>query len=68
MLFRSLPGTPSWCFGGTAATLRIGVDGLFKVWTAALKSSVANTATTFVIPNPGSATIVRANVTYYVGP
>ena len=36
--------------------------------TSPLKSSAANTATTIVVPAPGAAVIVRANVSYYTGP
>jgi len=63
----NLPGNPVWTFGnastagGTAVLVR-------SEPTRPLKSSVANTATTIVVPAAGAGEIIRANVQYYTGP
>lgn len=70
----NLPGTPAWAvpIAGNAAASTGGLSAagltLANVtWASPLKSSVANTATTFVLPAPGAACTIRGNVQYYVG-
>jgi hypothetical protein len=60
----NLPGSLAWSFGNamTAGGQSKDVDADF---TAPLKSSVANTATTIVLPAAGAAVIWRVNVFYY---
>lgn len=70
----NLPGTPAWAVpicgntgpstGGLAAAGLVITD---TSWANPLKSSVANTNTTFVLPAPGAACTIRGNVQYYVG-
>lgn len=71
----NIAGTPAWAVPicGNTAISTGGLGAAFisiadEAWSVPLKSSVANTATTFVIPAPGAACTVRANVQYYVGP
>ena len=62
----NLPGSRAWsvghamALGGTQIDVNIGR-------TSPIKSSVANTATTIVMPVPGAAVLWRCNVDYYVG-
>ena len=60
----NLPGSPVWSVGNAMAAGGTQRDEDFSP-TTPLKSSVANTATTFVFPAPGAAVLWRANVTYY---
>jgi hypothetical protein len=63
----NLPGSRAWSVGnamlagGTQIDVNIARD-------IPLKSSVAATATTIVMPVPGAAVLWRCNVDYYVGP
>lgn len=70
----NISNTPSWAvpIAGNAAASTGGLGAAhIKIaeerWVNPLKSSVANTATTFVCPAPGAACQLRANVQYYVG-
>lgn len=70
----NLPNTPAWpvpiCGNAAASTGGLSAAGLViadVTWANPLRSSVANTNTTFVIPAPGAACTVRANVQYYLG-
>lgn len=70
----NLPNTPAWavpiCGNGAASVGGLSSAGLVIAdtsWSNPMKSSVANTATTFVCPAPGTACQLRANVQYYVG-
>lgn len=62
----NLPGARAWsvgnamALGGTQIDVNIARPG-------PIKSSVANTATTIVMPAPGAAVLWRCNVDYYVG-
>lgn len=62
----NLPGSPVWSVGNAmiAGGTQVDVNATFQ---NPLKSSVAGTATTFVIPAPGAGVLYRANVHYYVG-
>ena len=62
----NLPGNPAWSVGNAMAA---GGSQLDLEYTPAtpLKSSVANTATTIVMPAAGLAVLNRINVSYYVG-
>jgi hypothetical protein len=63
----NLPGSMAWSFGN--AMLAGGTQNDLNLHMAGnpLKSLVANTATTVVMPVPGAAVLWRAWVTYYVG-
>ncbi len=70
----NLPGTPAWavpiCGNAAASTGGLSAAGLVLAdvsWANPLKSSVVNTNTTFVLPAPGAACTLRANVQYYLG-
>lgn len=70
----NLPGTPAWavpiCGNAIASTGGLSAAGYVVTdtsWANPLKSSVANTATTFVLPAPGAACTIRGNVQYYLG-
>lgn len=70
----NLPGPPAWavpiCGNTAVSTGGLAAAGLViadSSWSNPLKSSVANTATTFVLPAPGAACTIRGNVQYYVG-
>jgi hypothetical protein len=70
----NLPGNPAWAapIAGNAAASTGGLGAASATivnaqWSNPLKSLVANTATTFVLPAPGAACVWRANVQYYVG-
>lgn len=70
----NLPATPAWavpvCGNGAASVGGLSAAGLVvaaESWANPLRSSVAGTNTTFVIPAPGAACTVRANVQYYLG-
>lgn len=62
----NLPGSPAWTSGNALALgdSRVDIDYQPAI---PLKSSVANTNTTIVIPNPGLTALVRGNCSYYVG-
>lgn len=63
----NLPGNPVWLFGN--ASTAGGTTVLVRSEpTRPLKSSVANTNTTFVVPAAGAGEIIRANVQYYTAP
>lgn len=62
----NLPGNPAWSFGNAMAAGGTQSDLNAPIWPP-LKSSVANTATTIVMPAPGAAVLWRANVYYFVG-
>lgn len=70
----NIPNTPAWAVPivGNAAASTGGFGAAFGYlidarWGNPLKSTVANTNTTFVIPALGAAVTLRANVQYYVG-
>jgi hypothetical protein len=60
----NLPGTLAWSFGNAMAAGGTQWD-LQADLTHPLKSSVANTATTIVLPAPGAAVLWRATAFYY---
>lgn len=62
----NLPGTPAWTVSNGIQAVRAekDVDVQFPI---PLKSLVANTATTIVMPIAGASVINRINVSYYVG-
>jgi hypothetical protein len=62
----NLPNTPSWCVpsNNTPAGSTYQIN---QIWPAPLRSSVAGTNTTIVIPAPGAQTIARGHVSYYLG-
>jgi len=62
----NLPGTLAYSFGNAmgAGGTQVDLDADFQ---NPLKSSVANTATTIVMPAPGAAVLWRANAYYYLG-
>ena len=62
----NLPGSPAWSVGNAMIIGGTQLD-LDYTPTTPLKSSVANTATTVVMPAAGLAVLNRVNVTYYVG-
>lgn len=62
----NLPGSPAWSVGNAMAAGGTQPDLNYSP-TTPLKSSVANTATTIVMPAPGAAVLWRGNCTYYVG-
>lgn len=62
----NLPGSPAWSVGNAMAAGGTQQDLVYAP-TTPLKSSVANTATTIVMPVPGAAVLWRGNCTYYVG-
>lgn len=62
----NLPGNPAWSVGNAMAAGGTQLDLDYTPATP-LKSSVANTATTVVMPAAGAAVLNRINVTYYVG-
>lgn len=62
----NLPGNPAWSVGNLMAAGGTQLD-LDYTPTTPLKSSVANTNTTIVMPAAGAAVLNRINVSYYVG-
>lgn len=62
----NLPGSPAWSVGNAMVAGGTQRD-LDYEFSNPLKSSVANTATTIVMPVPGAAVLWRGNVSYYVG-
>jgi hypothetical protein len=62
----NLPGTPAWSVGNAMIAGGTQLD-LNYTPTTPLKSLVANTATTIVMPAPGAAVLWRGNCTYYIG-
>jgi hypothetical protein len=62
----NLPGTPNWTAGNAIAIGQSIIDLDYSP-TTPLKSSVANTATTIVMPAGGAGVQNRVNVSYYVG-
>lgn len=62
----NLPGSPAWSFGNAMAAGGTQID-VSADFSSPLKSSVANTATTFVAPAAGAAVLTRINVGYFVG-
>lgn len=62
----NLPGSPAWSVGNAMAAGGTQTD-LSQEFPNPIKSSVANTATTIVMPVPGAAVLWRGNVSYYVG-
>lgn len=63
----NLPGNPVWLFGN--ASTAGGTSVLVRSEpTRPLKSSVANTNTTIVVPAAGAGEIIRVNVQYYAAP
>lgn len=63
----NLPGTLAWSVGNAMAAGGTQID-VNQTFASPLKSSVANTATTIVMPAPGAAVLWRGNCHYYVGP
>lgn len=62
----NLPGSRAWSVGNAMAAGGTQIDVNISR-TAPIKSSVANTNTTIVMPAPGAAVLWRCNVDYYVG-
>ena len=62
----NLPGSPAWSVGNAMAAGGTQQD-IIADFSNPLKSSVANTATTLVVPAHGAAVLGRANVGYFVG-
>ena len=62
----NLPGAMAWSVGNAMAAGGTEKDVLMDL-NSPIKSSVANTATTIVLPAAGLAVLYRANVHYYVG-
>lgn len=62
----NLPGSMAWSVGNAMAAGGTQVD-INTALPSPLKSSVANTNTTIVMPAPGAAVLWRGNVHYYVG-
>ena len=62
----NLPGSLAWSVGNAMAAGGTQVD-IQMSFSNPLKSSVANTATTIVMPVPGAAVLWRCTATYYVG-
>lgn len=62
----NLPGNPAWSHGDAGAVGSTQID-LDYTPTTPLKSLVANTNTTIVMPAPGATILNRGNCTYYVG-
>jgi len=63
----NLAGSRAWSVGNAMVAGGTQVD-VNITRTAPIKSSVANTATTIVMPVPGAAVLWRCNVDYFVGP
>lgn len=62
----NLPGSLAWSVGNAMIAGGTQID-VSRDFAQPLKSSVANTATTIVMPVPGAAVLWRANAYYYVG-
>jgi hypothetical protein len=62
----NLPGSLAWSVGNAMAAGGTQID-IQMNFSSPLKSSVANTATTIVMPAPGAAVLWRCTATYYVG-
>lgn len=62
----NLPGSPAWSVGNAMIAGGTQIDLDYTPVTP-LKSLVANTATTIVMPAAGAAVLNRINVSYYVG-
>lgn len=62
----NLPGSLAWSVGNAMAAGGTQID-IQMSFPNPLKSSVANTNTTIVMPAPGAAVLWRATATYYVG-
>lgn len=62
----NLPGSPAWSVGNAMIAGGTQQDVVYEP-SNPLKSSVANTATTIVMPVPGAAVLWRGNCSYYVG-
>jgi hypothetical protein len=62
----NLSGSRAWSVGNAMAAGGTQID-VSIMRTIPIKSSVANTATTIVMPVPGAAVLWRCNVDYYVG-
>lgn len=62
----NLPGALAWSVGNAMNAGGTQPD-VYLAPTTPLKSSVANTATTVVMPAPGAAVLWRAVATYYIG-
>jgi hypothetical protein len=62
----NLPGNPAWSVGNAMAAGGTQLD-LDYTPTTPLKSLIANTATTIIMPAAGAAVLNRANCSYYIG-
>jgi len=62
----NLPGSLAWSVGNAMAAGGTQID-VSRDFANPLKSSVANTNTTIVMPAPGAAVLWRANAYYYLG-
>jgi len=62
----NLPGNPAWSVGNAMVAGGTQLDLNYSP-TTPLKSSVASTPTTIVMPAAGAAVLWRGNCTYYVG-
>lgn len=63
----NLPGSPAWSVGNAMIIGGTQLDVVAE-FSCPLRSSVVNTATTFVMPAAGAAVLNRINVGYYLGP
>jgi hypothetical protein len=62
----NLPGSPAWSYGNAMVAGGTQLDLNYEP-TTPLKSLLANTATTIVMPAAGAAVLNRGNCSYYVG-
>jgi hypothetical protein len=62
----NLPGNPAWSYGNAMVAGGSSLDLNYSP-TTPLKSLLANTATTVVMPAAGLAVLNRVNVSYYLG-
>lgn len=62
----NLPGSPAWSSGNAMIAGGTTEDVNFQS-SNPIKSLVANTATTIVMPAPGAAVLNRGNCAYYIG-
>jgi hypothetical protein len=63
----NLPGAMAWSVGNAMSAGGTAVDIEEEMGPSPLKSSVAGTATTIVVPAAGAAVLTRTNVFYYLG-
>ena len=63
----NLTGSPAWTTGNAIAAGDSKLDVILGLSGNPLKSTTANTATTFVLPAAGAGVQYRINVSYYIG-